>query len=142
MPATSKGVRGEREIIKLLWENGYAAIRSPASGAAVKTPRPDIIAGSAKMRKIIAMELKVTEKETLYLPKEKLQDLSRFSRTFGCEAYLGVKFTGGRHPWMFISLKTLLGVRKNSLKITYPYAQANGHDLKSILGVSVQKKLT
>lgn len=32
-----KGSREERDLVKLLWDNGFAAMRAPASGGATKT---------------------------------------------------------------------------------------------------------
>lgn len=133
MPSTGKGVRGERELINLLWSHGYAALRAPASGAASRTPRPDILAGNSKLRRHLAFELKVTHKKTIYVSKEQIAGLVEFARRFGCKPYLGVKFTANRQPWIFIAAGHLRPA-SNSFKVTPEIAAQDGVSLESVLG--------
>jgi len=133
MPSTGKGVRGERELINLLWSNGYAAMRAPASGAASRTPRPDILAGNSALRRHLAFELKVTHKKAIYVSKEQITGLAEFARRFGCKPYLGVKFTANRQPWIFIPVKRLKSA-SNSFKVTPEIAAEDGISLESVLG--------
>ncbi len=136
MPWTGKGVRGERELINLLWDHGYAALRAPASGAASRTPRPDVLAGNSKLERHLAFELKVTHKKSLYVSKAQIEGLVEFARRFGCKAYLGVKFTARRQPWIFIPVGRLESVSK-SFKVTPETAVRDGYHLETILGKSV-----
>jgi holliday junction resolvase len=133
MPSTGKGVRGERELINLLWSHGYAALRAPASGAASRTPRPDILAGNSKLRRHLAFELKVTHKKSIYVSKDQIAGLAEFAKRFGCRPYLGVKFTAKRQPWIFIPVK-LLRSASNSFKVTPEIAAADGLSLENVLG--------
>ncbi len=133
MPSTGKGVRGERELINLLWSHGYAALRAPASGAASRTPRPDILAGNSKLRRHLAFELKVTHKKTLYVSKDQITGLVEFARRFGCKPYLGVKFTAKRQPWIFIPVGRLRPA-SNSFKVTPEIAAEDGISLENVLG--------
>ena len=133
MPSTGKGVRGERELINLLWSHGYAALRAPASGAASRTPRPDILAGNSKLRRHLAFELKVTHKKVIYVSKEQIAGLTEFAKRFGCKPYLGVKFTAKHQPWIFIPVR-LLRSASNSFKITPEIAAEDGINLESLLG--------
>ncbi len=132
MPSTGKGVRGERELINLLWSYGYAALRAPASGAASRTPRPDILAGNAKLRRHLAFELKVTHKKSLYVSKDQIAGLVEFARRFGCKPYLGVKFTAKRQPWIFIPVRHLRPASK-SFKVTPEIAAEDGISLERVL---------
>ncbi len=133
MPSTGKGVRGERELINLLWSRGYAALRAPASGAASRTPRPDILAGNFKLRRHLAFELKVTQKTAVYVSREQIQGLLEFARLFGCKPYLGVKFTAHRQPWIFIPAKKLKS-SSDSFKVTPDSALRDGISLEKVLG--------
>lgn len=137
MPSTGKGVRGERELINLLWSRGYAALRAPASGAASRTPRPDILAGNSELNKRIALELKVTHKKAIYISKEQIAGLAEFARKFGCKPYLGVKFTAKRHPWIFIPVKRLKSA-SNSFKVTPDLAAKDGISLDRLLGTQIE----
>ena len=133
MPSTGKGVRGERELINLLWNRGYAALRAPASGAASRTPRPDILAGNSKLKRLLAFELKVTHKHSIYVEKEQIFGLAEFSRRFGCKPYLGVKFTARRQPWIFLPIGRLKSASK-SFKVTPEIATRDGVSLDAVLG--------
>lgn len=133
MPSTGKGVRGERELINLLWTHGYAALRAPASGAASRTPRPDILAGNSKLRRHLAFELKVTHKNAIYVSKKQIAGLAEFASRFGCRPYLGVKFTAKRQPWIFIPVRMLRSA-SNSFKVTPEIAAEDGLSLERVLG--------
>lgn len=133
MPSTGKGVRGEREFINLLWSRGYAALRAPASGAASRTPRPDILAGNSKLRRQLAFELKVTHKKVIYVSREQIDGLLEFSKRFGCKPYLGVKFTAHRQPWIFIPAKGLSS-NSNNIRVTPEIAAREGVSLEVLLG--------
>ncbi len=137
MPSTGKGVRGERELINLLWSRGYAALRAPASGAASRTPRPDILAGNSKLRRHLAFELKVTHKKAIYVSREQIGGLREFARRFGCRPYLGVKFTAKRQPWIFISAGRLKS-SSNSFKVTPEIALRDGMSLETILSAPAE----
>ena len=132
MPSTGKGVRGERELINLLWNHGYAALRAPASGAASRTPRPDILAGNSKLRRHLAFELKVTHKKALYVSKDQITGLVEFARRFGCKPYLGVKFTAKRQPWIFIPVARLRPASR-SFRVTPEIAAEDGVSLERVL---------
>ncbi|MFH1071946.1 MAG: Holliday junction resolvase Hjc [Nanoarchaeota archaeon] len=89
MNRKAKGINAERELIHLFWNAGWAAFRCAASGA-IKYPVPDLIAGN-NIRKI-AIEAKVTGSTRQYFDVEEIDDLLEFSRRFGSEAWLAVKF--------------------------------------------------
>jgi holliday junction resolvase Hjr len=96
------GTIAEREILKRLWECGWAAIRSPGSGSA-QHPSPDIIAGNCVRR--IALECKVSKTDSKYIPKIEIDQLVEFSRLFGAEPWVAVKFKSS--GWFFMSIEDL-----------------------------------
>ena len=91
------GSREERELVKMLWDADCAAMRAPASGGATKKPLPDIIAGNGKI--YLAIEVKSSSKDRIYINSEKIEALCEFARIFGAQPYIGAKFT--RKKWRF-----------------------------------------
>ena len=89
MNTKAKGTKGERELIKTFNENGWSAIRSAGSGSS-PYPAPDILAGNAVRR--LAIECKVTKENKKYLQNAEIDQLQEFSRKFGAEPWVGVKF--------------------------------------------------
>src|SRR3989338_6977523 len=102
MNTKAKGTKGERELIKTFNENGWSAIRSAGSGSS-PYPAPDILAGNAVRR--LAIECKVTKENKKYLQNAEIDQLQEFSRKFGAEPWVGVKFPD--QPWYFLMLEDL-----------------------------------
>ena len=102
MSTKSKGTNAERDLIHKFWANGFAAIRSAGSGS-MKYPSPDILV--AKNGKISAIECKITKDKHKYFGKEEIRDLRIFSRMFGAEPFIGIKFKG--EDWYFLRLDDL-----------------------------------
>jgi len=102
----AKGTRFERELLRMLWDAGFAAIRVPASGA-MSYPSPDIIAGNG--RRYLAIEVKMRSSLPLYISKEEVDDLRRFSKIFGAEPILAVKIA--KIGWKFLSIEVLKETR-------------------------------
>ncbi|HLC51918.1 MAG TPA: Holliday junction resolvase Hjc [Candidatus Nanoarchaeia archaeon] len=102
MNTKAKGSKGERELIKFFNENGWSAIRSAGSGSS-RYPAPDILAGNALRR--LAIECKVTKDHKKYFQSAEIEQLRTFSRMFGAEGWVGIKF--GREQWYFLILEDL-----------------------------------
>lgn len=100
MGKKSKGIDAERELIHLLWSNGWAAHRIAGSGSS-KYPSPDIIAGNGA--RVLAIECKACKGIYQYFSKNEINELEIFSKKFGADAYVGVKFNN--LGWFF--MKTL-----------------------------------
>ena len=98
----AKGTAAENELIKLFWENKYACFRAAGSGSN-QYPTPDIIAGN-NLKKI-ALEIKVVNDTKKYFTKKEIEELENFSKIFGCESWVGIKFVGGQ--WFFIPTSEL-----------------------------------
>jgi len=97
-----KGSRIERELVDLFWIHGYAAIRSPGSGSS-SHPVPDIIAGNGK--RTFALEVKSRANLPIYLEKENIDNLLKFSKAFGAIPFIAVKIP--RKKWKFIQISDL-----------------------------------
>ncbi len=115
-----RGINYERELVKIFWKHGIAALRVAGSGLA-PYPLPDILVGFKG--KVYAIEVKSTKKDCIYIDEIKVKELLEFSKIFGAEAYLALKFI--RRGWFF--LKPISG------KITYEDAKSNGLTLKSFI---------
>jgi len=94
-----KGTNAERDLVHRFWSTGtWAAHRIAGSGSS-KYPSPDIIA-SNNLRKV-AIEAKSC-KNTVYIPTEEIDALLLFSKMFGAEPWVAVRFP--RTEWHFISI--------------------------------------
>ncbi len=101
--AKAKGSKGERELVKYFNElTPFSAIRVAGSGSS-RYPSPDILAGNAIRR--LAIECKVTKDKKKYFSNQEIEQLQTFSRKFGAESWVSVKFPD--EPWYFIMLEDL-----------------------------------
>jgi Holliday junction resolvase len=98
-----RGVDYERLLARRLSKLGFAVVRAPSSGSGTKIDRPDIIAGYKGL--IVAIEVKTTSKKTIYIKKESINQLVRFSETFGAIPYIAVKFKRSDKDWLLIHPK-------------------------------------
>ncbi|WP_456328342.1 Holliday junction resolvase Hjc [Archaeoglobus sp.] len=97
-----KGYAYERELLHKLWEIGFAAVRTPASGV-MSYPCPDIIAGNGKT--YLAIEVKMRKSLPIYIPKDKVESLRRFAEVFGAKPLIALKVKG--LGWRFFTLDML-----------------------------------
>lgn len=87
--SNKKGSAGERELVNLLDEGGFATMRAPASGAATARELPDVIAGNGTV--FIVFEAKRFSGKRAYLDGEEVADLRFFAEKFGAEAAIAVR---------------------------------------------------
>lgn len=130
------GSREERELVKMLWDANCAAMRAPASGGATKKPLPDVIAGNGTI--YLAIEVKSSSLERIYINSEKIDGLKEFSDIFGAKPYIGVKFL--RKKWRFICLEDLYQTKNNNYRVNIDLAFDKGLDFDEILGKDKQIK--
>lgn len=128
MSTKAKGSNAERELIHLLWEHGFAAIRVAGSGS-MKHASPDVLAG--KDGRVIAFECKSITDGIRYIPKEEIDQLLEFSRRFGAESYIAVRFN--RKEWHFL-LTEEIG-KKATLKLSKEEIALRGLLLQEVLRV-------
>jgi holliday junction resolvase Hjr len=110
MNCKAKGTKGERELVKVFNDAGWACLRAPGSGSS-RYPSPDLLAGNAIRR--LAIECKVTKDKKKYFQNAEIEQLKTFSRLFGAESWVGVKFPG--EQWYFLMLEDLTDTKKSWL---------------------------
>ena len=110
MNCKAKGTKGERELVKVFNDAGWACLRAPGSGSS-RYPSPDLLAGNAIRR--LAIECKVTKDKKKYVQNAEIEQLKTFSRLFGAESWVGVKFPG--EQWYFLMLEDLTDTKKSWL---------------------------
>lgn len=134
---SKKGSKEERELVKNLWDAGFAAMRAPASGGATKRPLPDVLAGNGKL--YLAIEVKSSKQEHIYIDNEKIENLIKFSEIFGAKPYIGAKFI--RKPWRFIKLEDLHITPKGNYRVNQNLAFSSGIDFNELIEKDTQSKL-
>jgi Holliday junction resolvase len=130
------GTREERELVKMLWDADFAAMRAPASGGATKKPLPDVLAGNGRI--YLAIEVKSTTLERIYIPSDKIKGLKEFSGIFGAEPYVGAKFI--RQKWRFVKLDDLHKTRNDNYRLNKDLAFSKGLEFDEITGTDRQVK--
>ncbi|MFX1293769.1 MAG: Holliday junction resolvase Hjc [Promethearchaeota archaeon] len=126
------GIVSERQLIHLLWDHNFAALRVPASGAGSKFfPKPDIIAGNGQ--KFYAFEVKTTNSEKIYLRDDEIQELIDFSEKFGCEPLIAVKFKKKSREWRFFKIVNLKRTNSGNYKIEFNEDFPKGIDIFSLI---------
>ncbi len=108
MSTKRKGIRGERELVKMFEENNWAAIRVAGSGSS-RFPSPDILAGNSSRR--IAMECKMINADKKYLSDADVNQLETFAIKYGAESWIGIKFS--KMPWYFITIGDMTKTNKS-----------------------------
>ncbi len=131
-----KGSAEERDLVHKLWERDFAAMRAPASGGATKKPLPDVIAGNGKL--YLAIEVKTTTKDKIYIDEVQIEELEEFSQTFGAKAYVGVKFKYTK--WLFLEPSNVERTKSNNYKIDKDYALEKALEIDEIVGIDKQMK--
>ena len=131
-----KGSRVERELVKMLWNADCAAMRAPASGGATKKPLPDVIAGNGKV--YLAIEVKSTSAEYIYINSEKIMGLIEFSEIFGAVPYLGAKFKNKK--WRFVHVNDLVKTRGENYKVDVDLAFSKGIEFDELVKKDKQVK--
>lgn len=131
-----KGSAEERNLVHKLWDKNFAAMRAPASGGATKRPLPDVLAGNGKV--YLAIEVKTTTKEKIYIDSPQIDALCEFSDIFGADPYLGIKFKYTK--WLFLPPEIIDRTRSNNYRIEKDIALEKGLELDEIIGMDKQVK--
>lgn len=94
----------ERELVNILTELGYGAVRIPSSGAGTDRDLPDILwgepltGGGEQHAHVYAIEHKSGSDTTLYVEDHEVASLGRFAKAFGAEPMLAARFTSRDTP--------------------------------------------
>jgi Holliday junction resolvase len=131
-----KGSAEERDLVHKLWDKKFAAMRAPASGGATKLPLPDVLAGNGKI--YLAIEVKTTTKEKIYVDSIQVDGLCEFCDIFGAEPFLGIKFKYTK--WLFLPPDIIERTRSNNYKIEKDKALKDGLELDEMIGRDKQIK--
>ncbi len=127
----AKGINAERELIHLFHSLGWSAVRIAGSGS-TRYPAPDVLCGNGFRR--IAIEAKTVSSSRKYFSHEDLNQLYEFSRTFGCESWLAVKFS--EMDWVFFNPEDLLET-KTAFVATVELAQRSGLSAHELFEISL-----
>lgn len=125
MNTKAKGTNAERELIHMFWDKGLACLRAAGSGS-MKYPCPDLIVGNNARK--LAIEVKRPGNKYQHLDKKEIEDLEEFSRLFGAEAWVAVKFK----DWFFLTLEDL-NKTENNYSITKETAERKGLSFKQLI---------
>ncbi len=98
----TKGSRAERELLAMFWENNFGGYRAAGSGS-TPLPSPDILVGNGK--RYLAIECKSLKNKAKYLEAEQVEELIKFSKVFGAEPWIGLRFNN--LGWYFIQPENL-----------------------------------
>lgn len=110
--SSRKGDRSERELVNALQDVGWSALRCPASGAATKEDRPDLLAltearglsiptDEMPIARAYAIECKASKTGSVYLTHAEIEALCRYGLVAGAKPLVGVR--PNRKPWSFFS---------------------------------------
>jgi len=131
-----KGSRLERELFHMFWEQkGWSALRTAGSGSTT-LPAPDLLAGNGS--KVFAIECK-SGKGRRDIRKEQIEELKLFSKLFGAEAWIGVRFNN--LPWYFFEIKHLGKSSGNNYFVDPKLAIKRGIKFEELVGKYKQNKL-
>jgi len=101
------GSNAERELVRLFWQNGWAACRVAGSGS-MRYPSPDIIASNGK--NLFLIECKYSSEDSVYLPTQEVADLQSVAEKFAATPLIGSRFS--KQGWLFVSPKDLPRTQK------------------------------
>ncbi len=124
----AKGSRAERELFHMLWDSGWAVVRSAGSGS-TPLPAPDLITSNAK--RVIAIECKAVKNTSKHFPKEEIDELTKFSTMFGAEPYIGVRFDN--KGWFFLHINDLHKTESENYSVTFKLAQEKGKNFEQLI---------
>ncbi len=117
----AKGSRAERVLLAMFWENSFAGFRAPGSGS-TPLPSPDILVGNGK--RYFAIECKSIKTKVKYLEAEQIRELVDFSKRFGAEPWIGVRFNN--LGWYFIQPHKLEKTKTGTLIASLEFLQKEG----------------
>ena len=132
-----KGARTERELLNMFYSTGrYIACRVAGSGS-TPLPAPDLVVGG--MNRVLAIECKSGEKARREIRKEQIEELKIFSKLFGAEPWVGVRFDS--MPWYFLEPKYLGKGKGKHFFVNPELVLKKGISFEELVGKYKQKKL-
>lgn len=125
--AKARGSSAERELLHMFYDQGWGGVRAAGSGS-IPLEVPDIIAGNNG--RTLAVEVKYCSTQRQYLKNQEVQDLLEFAFRFGCEAWIGVRYT--RRGWFFVRASQLTSSGKHFV-LAYKDAQKDAIRFEELL---------
>jgi len=129
MNRKAKGSNAERELVRMFWDAGWAAIRVAGSGSA-KFPNPDVLAGNCKRH--VAVECKTVHSIRKYLSISDISQIRIFSEKFGAEPWIAMRFDS--QQWFFIALDELAKTGESSFVASLELARRKGLTFSEFIG--------
>ncbi|MCS7103005.1 MAG: Holliday junction resolvase Hjc [Candidatus Korarchaeum sp.] len=123
MGVRRKGIRAERDLLEKLWKLGVGAVRVAGSGVSAH-PSTDIIAGFKG--RIAVIEVKVSSKDTIYIPPEEVKSINLLAEIMGADPWLAVKFASDRKGFYMLRLNEAKELRSGYLAIDKDLARSKG----------------
>ena len=123
-----KGSKAERELFRMLWDNGWSVVRSAGSGCS-QLPSPDLVAGNTK--RFIAIECKSIKDDKKYFYQDQVDQLKTFSMRFGAEPWVGIRFD--KIGWYFVHLDNLERSTGNSYIVSLDFAKNKGRTFEELI---------
>jgi len=115
-----KGSRAENELMKILMNEGFCAIRAAGSGTG--SPCPDILAFRGIDQ--YGFECKAVENPNLQLRKEQIEDLIAWQEKTNITTYIAWRIRGGE--WLFVRTDYL---KKNKMAYSLSLVDARKYAL-------------
>jgi len=138
-PRSQKGSSRERELVEMLWEEGFGVVRAPASGSATDRALPDLVAGNDDRDLRLAVEAKASASDTVYIDGEEVTQLIEFADRFGARARVGVRFD--REDWYFFHPGDLHVTDGGNYRVKKGKALREGEDFEELVGGTKQRRL-
>ncbi|MCD6095370.1 MAG: endonuclease [Thermoprotei archaeon] len=106
--AFRRGYRAEVELVKLLREQGFYAVRIPVSGS--RDIPCDVIAAKGTDRR--AYQVKECGRDKIYIDHNQVARLLEFSKAFGFRPFIAVRWKRARvRKWSFIEITEAKAVK-------------------------------
>ncbi len=132
----NKGAKHERELLEMFWKEGFAVVRSAGSGK-TRHPNPDLVVSNGK--RFYAIECKSSKMEVIVIPGWQVEELEKFSRIFGAEAVLAIRFNHSQ--WRFLRPEQMERTGGGNFKTTRTHSEANGALFEETAGKWKQERL-
>ncbi|MBI4438509.1 Holliday junction resolvase [Candidatus Woesearchaeota archaeon] len=127
MNLKAKGTNAERELIHLLWERGWFAVRVAGSGSS-RYPSPDIVAGNGLRR--LAIECKSSSDDRRYITRSQIDELVLFAQKLGAEPWVAFRHNA---EWFFVGIDELKATSK-SMMVSEELARNWGLSIDQLAG--------
>lgn len=86
MGSKSRGTEVENDLIRAFYDDGWAPMRAPSSGSATSRELPDVLV--SKNGYTLAIELKYSSKNNVYVEKEKVGGLLWVAKHYDADPLL------------------------------------------------------